>query len=88
MSHVLSQMNPFNTISSYIFKPYFNIVTDFPILQIDGTTQRLGKRLLPPQRIATDEINVLPQNESTSPWRRIPLTVGHLLDNQIVAMET
>jgi hypothetical protein len=44
-----------------------NIVTDFPILQVDGTLQQLGKPLLLLQRIASNEINVLPQNESTSP---------------------
>jgi hypothetical protein len=42
---------------------------------------------LPLQRIASDKINVLPQNENRSPWQRIPLTVGRLLGNQIVAME-
>jgi hypothetical protein len=62
-------------------------VTDFTILQIDGITQRPGKRLLPLQRIASDEINVLPQNESMAPWQRILFTVGHLLSNQLVAME-
>jgi hypothetical protein len=49
--------------------------------------QRLGKQLLSLQRIASDTINVLPQNENTSPWQRILLTLGRLLSNQIVAME-
>jgi hypothetical protein len=50
-------------------------------------SQRLGKQLLSLQRIASDKINVLPQNENTSPWQQILSTVNCFLSNQLVAME-
>jgi hypothetical protein len=50
--------------------------------------QRLGKQSLSLQRIASNKINVLPQNENMSPWQRILSTVKYFLSNQIVAGET
>jgi hypothetical protein len=56
--------------------------TDTPIFR-----QRLGKQLLSLQQIASDKINVLPQNETTSQWQIILSNVNCFLSNQLVAME-
>jgi hypothetical protein len=50
--------------------------------------QRLCKQLLSLQRISSDKMNVFTQNENTSPWQRLLLTVKRFLSNQIVAGET
>jgi hypothetical protein len=63
--------------------------TVFRILQTETPIprQRLGEQLLSLQRIASDKINVLPQNENTSPWQRILSTLNCFVSNQLVAME-